>query len=349
MKKFGLLFIISVCLLGCKSNPKQVSIEGDIKGLTNDTIYLYSNDGLYNKIDTVLHAKEGKFSCAIKIDTLTAATLIFNGGIEYPVFMDKGEKIKIKGNVSEPLTINGNVANEELSAFMQELKGPGKPSEKAMQEKVEAFIREHHSSLASAYLLNKYFIRQENPDYKKIKELIGVMTGTLLDQPSIEKVNKYIERLEKVEDGKNAPYFNLPNAKGEKIARTSDKLRNKYLLITFWASWCDTDSTTHADLRQLNRTYKKSKEFAMLGISLDIDKETWKEAIKKDTLNWEQVCDFSGWESETAEQYAILTLPTHILVSPSGGIIARDIQGDSLRNKIKEVVKAAEEAKKKKH
>lgn len=339
MKKFGLLFIISVCLAGCKSNPEQVKLEGNIKGLTNDTIYLYSNDGIYNKIDTAIYAKGGKFACTLKIDTLTAATLIFNNRTEYPLFMDKGEKIKIKGNLAETLTIDGNIANEELSAFMQELEGLGKPSAKALQEKAETFIREHHSSLASAYLLNKYFIRQEKPDYRKIKELIGVMTGVLLDQPSIEKVNKYIEQLEKVEDGKNAPYFNLPNAKGEKIARSSDKLRNKYLLMTFWASWCSADSTANAELRQLNRTYKKNKDFAMLGISLDIDKEAWKEAIKKDTLNWEQVCDFSGWESETARQYAILTLPTNILVSPSGAIIARDIQGDSLRNKIKEVVK----------
>lgn len=339
MKKFGLLFIITVCLWGCRSNPKQVILEGNVKGLINDTIYLYSNDGLYNKIDTILHAKEGKFSCAIQIDTLTAATLIFNGGTEYPVFMDKGEKIKVTGDVSGLPTISGNAANEELSAFMQELKGLGKPSEKAMQEKAETFIREHHSSLASAYLLNRYFILQENPDYNKIKELIDVMTGMLLDQPSIEKVSDYIDQLEKVKDGKTAPYFNLPNAKGEKIARTSDKLRNKYLLLTFWASWCNADSTAHAQLRQLNRTYKKNKDFAMLSISLDIDKEAWEEAIKKDTLNWEQVCDFSGWESETARQYAILTLPTNILLSPSGGIIARDIKGDSLVNKIKEVVK----------
>lgn len=349
MRKFGLLFIIAACLLGCKSDRKQVSIEGDIKGLTNDTIYLYSNDGLLNKIDTTIYAKDGKFSCTLKIDTLTAATLIFNNRTEYPLFMDKGEKIKIKGNASEPLTISGNKANEELSAFMQELNGPGTPSQKALQQKAETFIREHHSSLASVYLLNHYFILQEHPDYRKIKELIDVLTGTLLDQPSIEKVSDYIEQLKKVEDGKTAPYFNLPNAKGEKISRTSDKLKNKYLLITFWASWCNADSTANAGLRQLNRTYKKSNDFAMLGISLDIDKEAWKESIKKDTLTWEQVCDFSGWDSETAKQYAILTLPTNILVSPQGGIVARDITGDSLHNKIKEVVKAAEEAKKKKH
>ena len=53
----------------------------------------------------------------------------------------------------------------------------------------------------------------------------------------------------------------------------------------------------------------------MLGISLDIDREAWETAIKKDTLSWDQVCDFTGLSSETAKQYAILTLPTNIPVS----------------------------------
>lgn len=64
----------------------------------------------------------------------------------------------------------------------------------------------------------------------------------------------------------------------------------------------------------------------MLGISLDIDREAWETAIKEDTLSWDQVCDFTGLSSETAKQYAILTLPTNILLSPTGKILARDIQ-----------------------
>ena len=80
----------------------------------------------------------------------------------------------------------------------------------------------------------------------------------------------------------------------------------------------------------------------MLGIPLDIDREAWETAIKEDTLSWDQVCDFTGLSSETAKQYAILTLPTNILLSPTGKILARDIQGEALTDKLKELIKTEE-------
>lgn len=347
MRKLGFLFIIAISMLTCKNDPKQGSITGEIKGLTNDTIYLYSTNGITNRLDTI-YAKSGKFSHTLKIDTITTATLLLNDSIQYPVFMDKGNQIEVKGNLAEKfLEITGHPANDELTAFQKELKGLGRPSTKALQEKVETFIRQHHSSLASIYLLDKYFIQKEQPDYRKIKDLISQMTGALLDQPTIEKASEYIGRWENVNDGKSAPYFNLPNAKGENISRLSDKLKNKYLLVNFWSSYT-TDSISKRELKRIYRNYGKDKHFAMLGISIDFDKKAWKDCIKKDTLNWEQVCDSTGWDSETIKRFAVLELPTHILISPNGGIITRDIKGDSLSNKIKEVIKLAEEQEKEK-
>lgn len=347
MRKSGLLFIMAISLFACKGNKNQGSITGEIKGLTNDTIYLYSTGGISDRMDTI-YAKSGKFSHTLKIDTITSATLLLNDSIEYPVFMDKGNQIEVKGNLAEKfLEITGNLANDELTTFQKELKGLGKPSEKALQEKVETFIREHHSSLASIYLLDKYFIRKPQPDYRKIKDLISQMTGALLDQPAIEKTSEYIDRWETATDGQPAPYFNLPNTKGEKISRISDKLKNKYLLVNFWSSYT-TDSISQTQLKRIYRNYGKDKNFTMLGISIDIDKKAWKDCIKNDTLNWEQVCDSTGWDSEAIKRFAILELPTNILISPSGSIVTRDIQGDSLSNKIKEVIKLAEEQEKEK-
>lgn len=347
MRKSGLLFIIAISLFACKGNKNQGSITGEIKGLTNDTIYLYSTSGISDRMDTI-YTQSGKFTHTLKIDTITSATLLLNDSIEYPVFMDKGNQIEVKGNLAEKfLEVTGNPANDELTTFQRELKGLGKPSEKALQEKVETFIREHHSSLASIYLLDTYFIRKAQPDYRKIKDLISLMTGVLLDQPTIEKASEYITRWEAVTDGKIAPYFNLPDAKGKNLSRTSDKLKDKYLLVNFWSSY-DTDSIKQAQLKRIYRNHGKNKHFAMLGISIDFDKEAWKDCIKNDTLNWEQVCDSTGWDSEAIKRFAILELPTNILISPSGSIVTRDIQGDSLSNKIKEVIKFAEEQEKEK-
>lgn len=343
MKKINILLILILCMTGCKKEADTTSITGEIKGLGNDTIYLYGVDGLYEQIDTIC-VKGDKFSHSLKIDTITSAVLLFKKNTEYPIFLDKKNKIKIAGNVNNLscLNINGNIYNEEFSAFQASLQELDTPSDKALEEKAETFIRQHNSSLASIYLLDKYFVQIPQPDYTKIKEITESMTGALLDRPYIENISDYIDQLEKVTVGKSAPYFSLPNKKGEKLSRSAEKFRDKYLLLNFWASWCDQPSEANTELKKLNKEYKRNKNFAILGISLDIDKKAWETAISKDSLNWEQVCDFTGLSSETAKQYAILTLPTNILISPTGRILARDIKGEALTNKLKELLKTEE-------
>lgn len=346
MRKSMILYMLLASLTACHNNSQETNIQGEIKGLGNDTLYLYGNDGNYERIDTII-TENGKIDYTLQIDTVTSTLLLINNKTtQVPLFLNKNEKITIQGNASDLdfLTIGGNIPNEEYTAFQQTLKGLGKPSDKVLEEKVEEFIRNHHSSLVSIYLLNKYFVQKETPDYAKINSLIELMAGNLQDNPVIEQIRTYSEQVEKIVVGKSAPFFSLPNVKGEKITRT-DKFKDKYLLIHFWASWDSLSMKTNAKLRKINRDYKKNKKFGMLGISLDIDKKAWKETIKRDTLNWEQVCDFSGLNSGTVTQYAILSLPSNVLIDPNGNIVAKGIQGDSLANKLKEVLKTAEEKK----
>ena len=69
----------------------------------------------------------------------------------------------------------------------------------------------------------------------------------------------------------------------------------------------------------------------MLGVSFDMDKKEWQDAIKRDTLNWEQVCDFGGLNSEVAKQYAIKQVPSNILLSADGKILAKNLKGEQLK------------------
>ena len=263
------------------------------------------------------------------------------------------------------LTISGNIYNEEFTDFQKALEDPADPSEKAGEETVdkrttvekantaeemaEEFILQHHSSYVSLYLLDKYFVQKETPDFSKIKKLVEVMTGVLQDKPYIERLNETITQAEKSEIGKYAPFFSLPNAKGEKITRSSDAFKQKSLLINFWASWNDSISQkqSNSELREIYKKYKKNKYIGMLGISLDVDKQQWKDAIKRDTLDWEQVCDFGGLNSEVAKQYSIYKIPANILLSSDGKILAKNLRGEELKKKIENIVEEATEKEKK--
>ena len=351
MKKNCILILIAICLFGCgKTVQKEVSITGEIKGLGTDTLYLYGMDEICDRIDTIF-VKDDKFSYSSPIDTITSAFLLIRNQTEYPIFLDKGNKIKIKGDISNPeaLTIDGNKYNQEFTVFQKELNELDTLSEQVLEQKAEEFIKQHHSSFVSLYLLDKYFVQKDSPDFNKIKKLIEVMAGILQDKLYIERLNESISQAEKTEIGKYAPFFSLPNVKGVKITRSSEDFKKKNLLINFWASWNDSVSNyrSNSDLKELYKKYKKNKYIGMLGISFDVNKEQWKDAIKQDTLDWEQVCDFGGLNSETAKQYSVQQIPANILLSADGKILAKNLHGEELKKKIEEVVFAAEEKDKK--
>lgn len=351
MKKNCILILIAICLFGCgKTVQKEVSITGEIKGLGTDTLYLYGMDEICDRIDTIF-VKDDKFSYSSPIDTITSAFLLIRNQTEYPIFLDKGNKIKIKGDISNPeaLTIDGNKYNQEFTVFQKELNELDTLSEQVLEQKAEEFIKQHHSSFVSLYLLDKYFVQKDSPDFNKIKKLIEVMAGILQDKLYIERLNESISQAEKTEIGKYAPFFSLPNVKGVKITRSSEDFKKKNLLINFWASWNDSVSNyrSNSELKELYKKYKKNKYIGMLGISFDVNKEQWKDAIKQDTLDWEQVCDFDGLNSETAKQYSVQQIPANILLSADGKILAKNLHGEELKKKIEEVVFAAEEKDKK--
>lgn len=342
MKNIYFAFFLLIILSACDGKRSDtVSLSGEIKGLGNDTIYIYGADEMYDHMDTLL-VENGKFSKILSPDTLVAAWLLFSDGTQYPFFMDKGNRIQINGSAAElnNLEIKGNIPNEELSSFQKELRGLGKPSEKVLEEKVGKFINEHHSSLASIYLLDKYFVQKEKPDYTQIKKLTEHMTGELKDRPYISELLGHIQEQEKVAIGKTAAYFRLPNTSGKQINRANFK--DQYLLVHFWASWDTVSRDSNAVYRRIYKQVQKNKKFALLGVSLDINKDSWQKAIKTDTLKWEQVCDLSGWNTEVVKQLAIKTLPANVLLNPSGRIEGKNLSEKDIEKKLKE----AEEKKK---
>lgn len=345
MKNIYIAYVLLIILSACGSKKtNSISLAGEIKGLGNDTLYIYGTDNLYNRMDTLI-VKDDKFSATLSTDTLVATWLQFSNGTEYPLYLNKGNKIQIKGSMAElsSLEISGNTPNEELTAYQKELKGLGKPSKKALEEKAEAFIKSHPSSLVSIYLLEKYFVQQQQPDFNRIQRLADYMSGELKDRPYVDNLLNRIQEEDKVSVDKTAPYFHLPNAKGKDISRSD--FTDKYLLVHFWASWDQPSRDANAALRRIYKKEQKNKVFALLGISLDLDKEAWKEAVKTDTLSWEQTCNFNGWNTEAVKQFAIQTLPANVLLNPYGKIEGKNMSIEAIEEKLKEIEQKEKEKK----
>jgi peroxiredoxin len=139
-----------------------------------------------------------------------------------------------------------------------------------------------------------------------------------------------------VKVGETAPDFNLPDPSGKSISLSS--FRGKYVLIDFWASWCGPCRKENPNVVKAYNQFK-SKNFTILGVSLDQKKDAWVKAIQDDGLAWSHVSDLKFWESAVVPLYGINAIPANILLDPQGKVIASDLRGEALEAKLKEVVK----------
>lgn len=331
---YSLLLVLATAC-GSKQTTGGVSIEGNIKGLGNDTLYLYGADRFYDRVDTLVVTGD-RFTVTLFPDTLVATWLRFGDGTEYPVFMRPDDRLQIRGtaDATDALEVTGSQPNEELTAFHRGMKEPG--ADGNLEQLADSFITSHPTSLVSIYLLEKYFVQQPEPDYRLIRQLTDGMAGELKDRPYVDALLALLKEGEKTDIGKIAPTFRISNAEGTPIYRTSFK--DKYLLIHFWASWDTLSRRENALYRRIYRKERKNERFVMLGVSLDTDKASWKEAIGQDTLEWEQGCDFNGWNGAgIVKQFALQTIPSNVLLAPSGRVEGRNLDEAAIEQALEDI------------
>jgi thiol-disulfide isomerase/thioredoxin len=132
-----------------------------------------------------------------------------------------------------------------------------------------------------------------------------------------------------------APDVVMPDTIGKTFSLSS--LKGKYVLVDFWASWCGPCRGENPNVVSAFQKFK-NKNFTILGVSLDQDKAAWLKAINKDKLAWHHISDLKGWESAAVSLYNIEGIPFNVLVDPKGKIIAQNLRGEDLQQKLATVL-----------
>jgi peroxiredoxin len=370
-------FVFFVALLSaCSNKEHKFTVVGHVENMPAQNIFLEELNPVSDVIiiDSAHSDEKGNFELTGTAPEPGLYRLRFdeNQFILLSV-TDKGT-IKVKGewNTLSNYTVSGSPASEGLKNFLvnvrehlrdfntmsvvlDSLQAKGNDSiltvaQKDLQNMNFEFTRyiEQYSD-TTQYLPNALFaVQMLNPAAES--QYLQTFTQTLPRRfPNSKLVKDFNTKVDKmlasmsqqqapkgVEVGAAAPEIVLPTADGKEVTLSS--LRGKYVLVDFWASWCGPCRGENPNVVAAYSKFK-DKNFTILGVSLDNDKDKWQQAVKKDNLSWTHVSDLKGWESVAARDYAVEAIPANFLVDPTGKIIARDLRGEDLQSKLSEVLK----------
>jgi peroxiredoxin len=370
MRILSILLTTMLALTACNQAPKdRFTIEGTIAGGAGEVVKMIEftlEDAV--TVDSAILAEDGSFSITSSNTEPTVYMLSLSNAGLIPVLVENGDVVKINTTAEQYINdakVEGSTAttelieyfkqfnsfqervaalNEELMPFAEapdfeqkraEAQEKYKTYEASQKKYFKGFIDGNKNGVvpvfASLYAAN--FISPES-DFDWFFSLLNRFKEENPSSKYTAWFTKFVEpytNLTALQPGKMAPDFKLPTPDGDTIALSD--YRGKYVLVDFWASWCGPCRQENPNIVRMYNRFK-GKNFEILGVSLDKERAGWVKAIADDQLTWKQVSDLKFWDSIVTGLYAIQSIPATLLVDPDGKIIARNLRGPELEEKI---------------
>ena len=179
----------------------------------------------------------------------------------------------------------------------------------------------------------RYFVKVDSalfrlyPDYEPVitlHEQVGELVAGLGLKPA-----------GLAEAGAEAPEISLSTPAGDTISLSST--RGSVVLLDFWAAWCQPCRKENPNLVKAYDLYH-NKGFQIYQVSLDQTKAAWVKGIEDDQLGrWIHVSDLQYWNSSVVPIYKIESIPSNYLLDKDGRIIATNLRGERLQQKLAEL------------
>ena len=232
-----------------------------------------------------------------------------------------------KGNFLEAIITGSSMQDEvnKLKALVQ--KNPKNETSIRID-----YIKSHPNSLISGWELNGQ-CRRWGKDTSKL--LYDGLSERVQQSEFGKIVHEYLTWAKEIRVGGKYANFTLPDIEGKNVSLSDYK--GKYVLLDFWGSWC---APCRRENINLVKTYNefKDKGFDILGVSNETKREEWVGAIQQDNIVWKNVSDLKGDRNNAVLIYGIYYYPANFLIDPNGIIIAQDLRGEALRNKLAEIL-----------
>lgn len=364
MKKILSIIAIITIVWGCSDN-NQYTLNGEIVPPTGEKIVLYGfEQGNPSPIDTT-EIKEGKFTFTGELTMPELVLLSIEGQENYvgQLFVESGKiNTQIYPDSMLRNTVTGSEANDVFQTYMDEVIDFSQSEQELQQrfrqaqstgdqEEMQNIQFEHSTMLENLQLYAKNFIKEhretpvaayvylmnffQDADAEELDSML-TMFEPIKESDFVQAIQDRAEKLNSSGTGSTAPDFTLTTPEGEEFSLSD--YQGNYVLIDFWASWCQPCMVEMPNVINLYNKYN-DQGFEIVGVSLDRNREDWVNTIEEEEMNWVHGWDLADQESQgaVADLYGVTGIPHTVLLDKEGEIIAKNLRGGDLENKLEEI------------
>ena len=359
MRKLLLSIVAASMTLAACNAQSGYKVTGTVEGMPDGKAIIATVNG--SSLDTLAKAdvKNGSFEFTGNVSEPTGAYIMVIGQRGAIPFMLENANITVNAGQAG-LTVTGSEGQKIYDQFMAINTTTQQEAMKLQQEyqaangdqaKMQA-VQEAYAKLMTDAQAKETELIKANPDsyvstfvivssmgqmeYEQLKERYNLLGEKAKASAQGKAIAAQIAKLESTAIGQIAPNFTITTPEGESISLYD--IKGKVKLIDFWASWCGPCRGENPHVVEIYREYHP-KGLEIFGVSLDNNKEAWVKAIADDGLVWKHGSDLKGWQSAPAQLYSVSGIPHTVLLDENNKIIAKNLRGDELKQKIAELLK----------
>lgn len=256
--------VAALVCTSCGTDSRHFRIDGRLLHLNQGEFYVYSPDGTINGLDTI-KVQAGRFSYEVACDRPMTLMIVFPNFTEQPVFAQPGKSVDLKGDAShlKEMTVKGTEDNELMNKFREMIHNAAPPE---MKKCAQLFVQDHPESRVGAYLVDRYFIHDANPDTKTAVRLVDLMIEKQPDNGYLKRQKRQLTASFVATKGADIPNVLGTTVDGKTIGRVQ-LTKAPVTVVCALATW------KYESMSQFRRlaAYAASQQgrVAVVGVSID--------------------------------------------------------------------------------
>lgn len=256
--------VAALVCTSCGTDSRHFRIDGRLLHLNQGEFYVYSPDGTINGLDTI-KVQAGRFSYEVACDRPMTLMIVFPNFTEQPVFAQPGKSVDLKGDAShlKEMTVKGTKDNELMNKFREMIHNAAPPE---MKKCAQLFVEDHPESRVGAYLVDRYFIHDANPDTKTAVRLVDLMIEKQPDNGYLKRQKRQLTASFVATKGADIPNVLGTTVDGKTIGRVQ-LTKAPVTVVCALATW------KYESMSQFRRlaAYAASQQgrVAVVGVSID--------------------------------------------------------------------------------